>query len=381
MADHDHSSDPPVCVLQLTGTSDGGVRRHVHQLAGLLAGGGSDGSDGSARRSYRVVLAGPEGVIARAPVPTVRVDITDRPRVRDLEVVRRVRALARGARTGGRVGLVHAHGLRAGALAGLALTGLRTPLVVTLHNKPVGGRGVQAATAVLSRIVARRAGAVLGVSGDLVDWARGWGVPVVERALVPAPPPARPGTPIPVDDLDLEPAAEPEAPILLTVARLAPQKGMDLLLEAARIVAAEFPHARWLVAGDGPLREELTKAADGGIVTFLGARSDVADLLATASVVVSTSEWEGQPLNLQEALQAGVAIVTTDVGGSGEVTGDAALRVGCDAREVAGAVRDLLRNPAERRRRGEAAAERANELPTTADMLEQADRIYFRLLG
>lgn len=376
MADHDHSSDQPVCVLQLTGTSDGGVRRHVHQLAGLLAG----GTHGE-RPPYRVVLAGPDGVIDDAPVPAVRVDITDRPRAGDLRVVRRLRALARGAGADGRAGLVHAHGLRAGALAGLALLGTPVPLVVTLHNKPVGGRAIQAATAVLARIVGHRAGAVLGVSGDLVEWARGWGVPIVERALVPAPPPARPGTPIPTDELGLSIPAADDAPILLTVARLAPQKGMELLVEAARIVAAEFPDARWLVAGDGPLREELTEAADGGIVTFLGARSDVADLLATASVVVSTSEWEGQPLNLQEALQAGVAIVTTDVGGSGEVTGDAAVRVGYDAREVADAVLDLLRNPRERRRRGEAAAERANELPTTSDMVEQADRIYFRLLG
>ncbi|QGH69089.1 glycosyltransferase [Pseudactinotalea sp. HY158] len=273
--------------------------------------------------------------------------------------------------------LVHAHGLRAGALAALALTGLRTRLVVTLHNKPVGGRAIQAVSAILARIIARRAGAVLGVSGDLVDWARGWGVPIVERALVPAPPPTRPGTPIPAADL-LRASGEP---ILLTVARLAPQKGMGLLLEAATAVVAAYPHARWLVAGDGPLREQLTRAAAGGPVTFLGARSDIADLLATATVVVSTSEWEGQPLNLQEALRAGAAIVTTDVGGSGEVTGEAALRVRCDAGEVAGAVLELLNDPARLERLRAAATERANELPTTSEMLDQADQIYLRLLG
>nr|WP_228760188.1 glycosyltransferase family 4 protein [Pseudactinotalea sp. HY158] len=194
---------------------------------------------------------------------------------------------------------------------------------------------------------------------------------------MPAPPPTRPGTPIPAADL-LRASGEP---ILLTVARLAPQKGMGLLLEAATAVVAAYPHARWLVAGDGPLREQLTRAAAGGPVTFLGARSDIADLLATATVVVSTSEWEGQPLNLQEALRAGAAIVTTDVGGSGEVTGEAALRVRCDAGEVAGAVLELLNDPARLERLRAAATERANELPTTSEMLDQADQIYLRLLG
>src|SRR5699024_11335639 len=58
-----------------------------------------------------------------------------------------------------------------------------------------------------------------------------------------------------------------------------------------------------------------------------GRRDDVPDLLASADVLVSTSAWEGQPINVQEALAAGVPVVATDVGGTGEVTGDAARLV------------------------------------------------------
>ncbi|MFP5390056.1 MAG: EAL domain-containing protein, partial [Gammaproteobacteria bacterium] len=82
--------------------------------------------------------------------------------------------------------------VRAGALAVLAVrtlpAGRRPGVVVTLHNLPVGGRAVRAVSAVLERVVARGADAVLGVSGDLVDRARRLGAAHAERALVPAPP-------------------------------------------------------------------------------------------------------------------------------------------------------------------------------------------------
>ena len=62
-------------------------------------------------------------------------------------------------------------------------------------------------------------------------------------------------------------------------------------------------------------------------VRLLGRRDDVPDLMAAADVVVSTARWEGQPLGVQEALGLGAAVVATDVGGTREVTGDAAVLV------------------------------------------------------
>src|SRR5690606_26677077 len=119
----------PMRIVQLTSTSAGGVARHARQVAGLLAGAG-----------HRVVLAGPADVVA----------IADRPRPTDVAALRRLRAVLHGA------DLVHAHGLRAGAAAVLAATGLpyRPAVVVTLHNLPVGGPRVRAMAAVLERVVA-----------------------------------------------------------------------------------------------------------------------------------------------------------------------------------------------------------------------------------
>jgi len=348
-------------VLQVAGSATGGTRGHVRELAAGLA------------VDHRVILAGPEQVV----VPGVHgarshvVDITDRPRAQDAAVIGALRGLAR------RADVVHAHGLRAGALAALALTGLPVPLVVTLHNLPVGGPAVQAVAAGLERVVAARADAVLGVSGDIVDRMRGMGAAHVARALVPAP--VRAPGPLDRDALDVG-----TAPLVLTLARLAPQKGLDLLLDTAALLADRFPDAVWLVAGDGPRRAELERAvADEALpVRLLGRRDDVPDLLAGADVVVSTAEWEGQPLWLQEALHAGAAVVATDVGGTREVTGPAARLVPYgDPDRLCSQIVSVLREPAVAEGLRAAARARAAELPRAHDALAQVLDVYRSVIG
>lgn len=309
------------------------------------------------------------------------VDIRPRPDVRaDLRTVRSLRHAA----ADGSCDAVHAHGLRAGALAGLALGTPRrrarragerpaTRLVVTLHNRSVGSRAARATGALLLRVVARTADTVLAVSSDLIGDARRAGAPDVRLAVVPAHPPAvlaapddararvRDGTPDGVLDV-------------LVVARLAPQKGLGTLLDAAVLLARTAPGAvRIRVVGDGPLRADLAAriAAEGLDVRLLGRREDVPELLGGAGLVVSSAVWEGQPVALQEALHAGRAIVATDAGGTREVTGEAAhlVPVG-DAGALAGAIL-ALRDPARRRRAEQASRRRAGELPTREDMATQ----------
>ncbi|MBC7290058.1 MAG: glycosyltransferase family 4 protein, partial [Actinotalea sp.] len=326
-------------VLQVLGSSAGGVARHVAQVA-----------TGGGRRGWQVVVAGP-AVLAERLVPDgsaatfAPVEIADRPGPGDAASVRRLAALARGA------DVVHAHGLRAGALAVLAVRGARPAggrrpaVVVTLHNLPVGGRGIRAVAGVLEQVVSRGADAVLGVSGDLVARALQRGARRAERALVPAPPrPAAGPRDVTRTALDVP----DDAVLLLTVARLAPQKGLDLLADAAADLAGDG--VVWLVAGDGPLQDELEgRVAAGRLpVRVLGRRDDVPDLLAAADVVVSTARWEGQPLGVQEALALGAPVVATDVGGTREVTGDAAVLVEPTAVAVAAAVRALVADPAAR---------------------------------
>ncbi|HVE74166.1 MAG TPA: glycosyltransferase family 4 protein [Mycobacteriales bacterium] len=217
--------------------------------------------------------------------------------------------------------VVHAHGLRAGALAVLAV---RTPVVVTLHNQ-VGGR----LGAALERLVARRASVVLAASADLAERARALGgrdvrfVPVAAPALAP-----------PVGDPGLG------NPLVLAVGRLHPQKGYDVLLRALPLLG----EAVVAVAGDGPLEAQLRAAAPE--VRWLGRRTDRADLYAAADVVVLPSQWEARSLVAQEAMRAGRPLVATDVGGMAELVGDGAVLVPAgDAPALAHAVRRLLDDP------------------------------------
>lgn len=348
-------------VLQVLGSSAGGVVRHVAEVS-------VDLSDAGAH----VIVAGPADLAGRLGLSAFRpVEISDRPHLRDAATVGALRALARSA------DVVHAHGLRAGGLAVLAtrLLPRRPRVVVTLHNLPVGGRAVRAVSFVLERVVAR-ADVVLGVSGDLVDRARARGARTVARALVPAP--AGPGSAA-SDPRGLRATLglPSDTPLAVTVARLAPQKGLDTLAAAARELRAAVPRAVWLVAGDGPLRSAVERDAVGTGVQVLGARDDVPALLAAADVVVSTAVWEGQPIGLQEALRAGAAIVATDAGGTREVTGDAAVLVPVgDAHAVARAVGEVLLDrdlQEDLRRRAHA---RAAALPVRADVVAQLFEAY-----
>jgi glycosyltransferase involved in cell wall biosynthesis len=314
------------------------------------------------------------------------VEVRETPRpLADLRALLTLRQLLRGA------DVVHAHGLRVGGLAVLARSAAwprRPPLVVTVHNALLtggsGGRGVRAAYTILEWLVARRADVALGVSSDLERALARRGARDVRHAVVPAP-----SAPGPADDPGRVRAALDvgDRLVVLCVARLAEQKGLPLLLDAVGLLAASPDLAGRvvvLVAGDGPLRSSLQGRIDAGQlpVRLLGWRDDVADLLSVADIVVSAAVWEGQPIAVQQALQAGCPLVATDVGGTADVTGDAALLVpGGDAAALAAALGRLLTDPAERLRLAAAARSRATALPTERDALEAALEVYRTVTG
>lgn len=359
-------------VALVLGTSGGGVARHVRALAaGLVAAG------------HQVTVAAPHAVGAEfgfgaAGARFVAVEIGDRP-----HPWRDRRAVAEIARLADDVDVVHAHGLRAGGLTVLGLRRRGTPVVVTVHNAllaaGVAGSPVRAAYAVLERLVARGADVLLAVSLDLEVRLRELGGADVRHAVVPAPAaPAAVATP---DRTRAALGIEGRA-VVLCVARLAEQKGLPLLLDAAARLAA--PAAVVLVAGDGPLRDRLTARilAEALPVRLLGWREDVTDLLTAADVVVSAAVWEGQPIAIQQALRAGAAIVATDVGGTREVTGDGALLVpGGDAVALVSAIDALLADPAARARWGNKALAQAARLPDDDAARDAVIDVYRYLLG
>ncbi|MDQ1394763.1 MAG: hypothetical protein QOG64_22 [Acidimicrobiaceae bacterium] len=108
-----------------------------------------------------------------------------------------------------------------------------------------------------------------------------------------------------------------EGPVVAGIGRLVPQKSWSTLVEAA----AQLPDVQFVVAGDGPLRDDLVAqaAAGAGRVQFPGVVDDVAALLGIAACVTATSVWEGLPLSLLEALSLGRPAVVTAVDGITDV--------------------------------------------------------------
>jgi len=360
-------------IALVLGTSGGGVGRHVASLAAGLGAAGHD-----------VLVVGPAETDAvfgftSAGARFARWDISDRPRpTGDVRAVRRLRGLFSGA------DVVHAHGLRAGGLAVIALRSLRAkrragpPLVVTLHNALLAPGAVALAYGVLERLVARGASVVLGVSADLEDRMRRLGAREVGAAVVPSP-----SGPVSVrDPADTRAELGAEGPLVVTVGRLAEQKGLPLLLDVAGRFADRSPRPTFVVAGDGPLEDPLRRRIDAERlpVRLLGRRADVPDLLAAADVVVVPSQWEGQPLVVQEALRAGAPLVATAVGGIPYLVGDAAVLVPYgDPAALADAVATLLDDPAGRDWLAATARARAAELPDDADAVDAVLAVYRRL--
>jgi glycosyltransferase involved in cell wall biosynthesis len=285
-------------------------------------------------------------------------------------------------------GVVHAHGLRAGLLAAVALGGRRTPLVVTWHSgePPVDG-GRAAMLRWLERRAVRGATVVLGASSDLVDQARTYGARDVRLAPVAVPrPAARPPRP-PADGERHRQKTRAEfgavdRPLLLAVGRLEPDQGYPLLLDAAARWAGLEPRPLVAIAGEGPERGALERRIEAEHLpaVLLGRRGDIPELLSAADLVVLPSRWEGRSLIAQEALHAGVPLVATAVGGTPELVGEAAVLVPYgDAAALAEAVTGLLGDPARRTALTAAGRAQAATWPTEDDTVAQVLSVYDEL--
>jgi glycosyltransferase involved in cell wall biosynthesis len=325
-------------VALVLGSSTGGVGQHVASLTrGLIAAGS------------RVLVCGPVATdeqfgFSAAGARFAAVEIPASPGPQDSGAIRAMRR----ALGGGEIDVVHAHGLRAAFVASLARPA--APLVVTWHNAVIA-RGLRGqASALVERIVARAATLTLGASEDLVERALSLGarnarLGAVAAPVLPAPKRSRAA-------VRAEFRLAPATPLILSVGRLHPQKRYDLLVEAAARWGRDLsPPPMVVVAGSGPSYMQLAQSASalGAKLSLLGHRTDVADLLAGADLAVITSDWEARQLFAQEALHAGVPLITTAVGGLPGLVGDAAVLIppgNVDALDTA--VRGLLADPAKR---------------------------------
>jgi sugar transferase (PEP-CTERM/EpsH1 system associated) len=173
--------------------------------------------------------------------------------------------------------------------------------------------------------------------------------------------------------------------VIGTVGRLVAVKNQAMLLEALALVRAQGVRFKAVLAGEGPLLDDLqAQAARLGLsdrVLLAGNRRDVPDMLAAYDVFVLSSLSEGLSNVILEAMAAGLPVVATDVGGAGELvqpdrTG--ILVSSNDAEAMAAALLKLVRSPETRLAMGGAARASAEHFSLDA-MIRQYERVYLEL--
>jgi glycosyltransferase involved in cell wall biosynthesis len=168
------------------------------------------------------------------------------------------------------------------------------------------------------------------------------------------------------------------------VGNLQPGKGHDLLLDLAGELRPDYPDVRWCFVGDGPIRAHLESRIEAlgldGTVVLHTREPDARRLYAAFDIAVQASDSEGLPNVVLEAAVAGLPIVATAVGGTGEIvsSGEDGLLVPKGDRNAMGAaIRRLLDDGGLRGRLGSAARVRAADFSVerlvdlTASLYEQ----------
>ena len=275
--------------------------------------------------------------------------------------------------------IVHTHTSKAGFIGRLAAVIARVPAVIHQpHGHIFYGYYSPRRTAVftaLERQAARWSDRIITLTdrGSAEHLAQGIGR-AAQYVAVPS------GVPT----ADLRAAAPPRAEararlgldpgafVVVGLGRLVPIKGFDLLVRALPSVIAQIPSARVVLVGEGPERAGLDAIARSlGVTERLRMTGETADLtthLAAADVVAVPSRNEGMGRVIVEAMALGLSVVATAVGGIPDVVTDGEcgrLVEPDDVDALAEALVELGRDPALRRKLGEAAEERAEAFSTS----------------
>jgi glycosyltransferase involved in cell wall biosynthesis len=372
----------------------GGPALHVSYLTKGLADRGYDttlvaGSLGAGEGSmeYAARELGVEPVV----VPMLQRDIA---LGHDVGAVLRVRDLIRDLRPH----IVHTHTAKAGAVGRLAASIARIPdppvIVHTYHGhvlKGYFGPGKTRAYREVERSLARRTDRLIAVSPEVRDELVVQRVAPFEKFEV-----IRLGL-----DLDERVASDPvaaaalraklgvgdSAVLIAWLGRMTEIKRVDDLLTAFAEARRRGVDAHLALAGDGPLRPKLERlAAELGVADrshFLGMQKAVAPIYGAADVVALTSANEGTPVSLIEALAAGTAAVSTDVGGVKDVVtdGETGLLVPAgDVFAIAAAFERLANDDALRDRLAHAAQSDIRQRYSVDRLLDDVDSLYRGLL-
>ena len=180
------------------------------------------------------------------------------------------------------------------------------------------------------------------------------------------------------------------APVIGVIARMFPQKGYEDLMQIAPEIAGAFPDARFLLLGDGTMRQEIERKVQAAglsrqfIFTGMVPPNEVCRYLPFMSILVHLSYHEGLPRTAVQALAAKVPVVAYPVDGTPEVVEDGVtgyLPALQNLRQVSGRVIELLRNAELRKTMGETGQSRVKTRFDTQKMVETLNNEYIAAIG
>ncbi len=346
-------------VLELgTWLTTGGISRHIVVLRDWLRAHGQ-----------RVSIAGDPGEWINA---ANEADFLDLPLIsvgwRGGALPRRALASLRAALVlrrwlkANRVDVMHAHDSTPAFVAWLARLGLNIPLVITYHGSEPEriagfGRTARRADVIVtpSRMSARDLATIGGVPESRLR--------VIGLGVDPVAPPD-PAAAAALRARLLGPTGDR---VILTLARLVPQKGIDILIEVAARVKAAHPGWRFVVAGDGAddaaLRARAQERGVADTVLFVGRTPEPHLYLTAADLFLLTSRWEALPFTIVEAYRMGRPAVATACSGVVELIDDETGRVAPigDVPAIAAALEEVLVDEGLRQRLAAAALARSRE--------------------
>jgi glycosyltransferase involved in cell wall biosynthesis len=164
------------------------------------------------------------------------------------------------------------------------------------------------------------------------------------------------------------------------VGRVDPQKGWDVLCDAAELVRARGRDVAWVVVGDGPDLEAMRRRGESAGVRFAGYRAGASSLVPAFDILAVPSRYEAFGRVAAEAMLAGVPVVASAVDGLPEVVGDAGVLVPAGRADVlADAVLGLLDDTARRSELARRGRARAEERFAATRMVAETEAIYRRL--
>ena len=279
--------------------------------------------------------------------------------------------------------VVHTHTAKAGVLGRIAarVCGVRW-VVHTYHGHLLHGYFSPRATkavALVERSLAKITTTIVAVGSQVRDDLLKAGIGHPDQYVVVPPGIALPSPPTKPRARQLL-EIDPEADVVLFVARLTSIKRPERFIEVARLLGDRHPRAVFVVAGGGDLLEDLRLMAEplGQRVRLLGWCSDVETLYAASDLIVLTSDNEGMPVSLIEAATLGVPAVGSNVGSVSEVVvdGETGILTDTDPSAIAAAVSQLLEDDALRAKMGLAAAERARRLFSSERLVQDTADLY-----